>query len=412
MTEPLKYGHMHIQETEIVSPTHGVWMLPGFGNTGVVETSEGLVLLDMPTKAYIRKTMTMLREVSHAPVTTVFLSHGHFDHAFNLNVLFEEASTLGSSPPTVIAHRLVLKRFQKYMMLHGYHEHINRIQFNFKSDDPPAFSLPDRNPDIIFDHSISMSIGGLDFHAYHALGETDDALWVWVPEKRTVFAGDLVVYSVPNVGNPFKVQRFALEWAEGLEAILAKEPEILIPGHGRVIQGAQKIRETLLKISRLLRYLHDEVVKRLNQGMWYEDIIHDISVPEGMLDTEFLAPRYGCPEFIIHGVLREYTGWYDGNPSHLFPPKRSERDREIAKLIGKEKLMKHAYQLQEAGNTAMALQFVDLTLACTLEDQEEKSMHALKAELLRKHRHHASSFIAKSIYQSAQEKEEAFLGLK
>jgi len=64
------------------------------------------------------------------------------------------------------------------------------------------------NTDVLFDETIGTRVGGLDFHAYPELGETDDASWIWVSEKKAVFAGDLVIWSIPNVGNPFKVQRY------------------------------------------------------------------------------------------------------------------------------------------------------------------------------------------------------------
>jgi alkyl sulfatase BDS1-like metallo-beta-lactamase superfamily hydrolase len=295
-------------------------------------------------------------------------------------------------------------------MLAGYHDHINRIQFAVP-EGVSAFPLPSRYPDITFDQSISMCVGGMDFHAFHEMGETDDALWVWVPEKRTVLAGDMVIMGMPNVGNPFKVQRFTLEWAQGLEAIVAKEPEILIPGHSPLIQGKEKIREQLLTVSRGLRYLHDEVVKRLNAGMWYEDILYEVDLPPHLKDSDFLAPVYGCPKFVIHGILRQYTGWYDGNPSTLFPPRSIEIKKEIVSLAGKDEIIKKVSALKEEGQTAMALQFVDMALAADLEREEEKQLHLLKAELLGIRGDHEPSYIARNIFYNGHNEEMKLAGL-
>lgn len=404
MTQNVKFGRMQIDGEKPDNPAPGVWMIPGFANTGVIETDEGLVLVDMPVQAYLEKTMTMLRQISLAAVHTVFVTHGHLDHAFHVDPLFDEAERNGNPPPRVIAHRNVLKRFQKYRMLAEYHEHINRIQFNFATGEK-AFPLPKRNPDEVFDKSISIRVGGIDFHAFHGLGETDDHLWVWVPEKKTIFAGDFVIYSFPNVGNPFKVQRYTLEWAEALETMVGKEPDILIPGHGPVVAGKDAIRELLLKISSALRYLHQEVIKRLNQGMLYEDILHDVHLPPEMLDDDFLAPRYGCPTFVVHGILRQHAGWYDGNPSNLFPPKRSDLYSEIQLLLGKNSLIEHARRLKQEGQESMALQFMDMALTADLEDSEKREIHRLKGELLDRLGQKDPSFIVKSIYFRAGKKE-------
>jgi alkyl sulfatase BDS1-like metallo-beta-lactamase superfamily hydrolase len=281
-------------------------------------------------------------------------------------------------------------------MLAQFQNHINKIQFGLSDTD--FFSEPPIKPDVFFDKTFSTCVGGVYFHAFHELGETDDQMWVWVPSKKTVMAGDLVVYSFPNVGNPLKTQRYTLEWAEGLEAILAKDPEYLIPGHGRMIIGNDKIRETLMAISAVLRYVHDEVVKRLNTGMGYEDILHDVNIPTGMLENEYLAPRYGCPRFMIHGVLRQYSGWWDGNASNLFPPKKKEIAVEIVRVAGKDNMANHARRLIDSGNYQMALQFIDMLLASTLGTAEFRKLQQLKAGCLSKLGDTEPSLIARNIY--------------
>lgn len=186
---------------------------------------------------------------------------------------------------------------------------------------------------------------------------------------------------------------------------MSKEPEILIPGHGVMIEGSDEIRKNLLTVSGALRYLHDEVVKRLNQGMWYEDILHEVDLPEDLKQSAYLAPVYGCPKFVVHGILREYTGWYDGNPSNLFPPKRVEINREILNLAGKDSVLQRARELREEGKTSMALQFVDIALTADLPLDEEKELHRLKGELLGILGDNEPSFIARNIFYNGHNEE-------
>lgn len=377
----------------------------------MVETDEGLVLVDVPIQLFIGKTMTMLRKALDAPVHRIFFTHRHLDHALTTDPIFEEADRSNRPPPRTIAQRNVVHGFNRYRMLHGYHQHINRIQFA-QPDHIDAFPLPKRNPDIVFDKSLSLQIGGLLFEAFHAKGETDDHLWLWIPEKKTVFSGDMIVSSFPNAGNPFKVQRYTLEWAEGLEAIAGKEPELLIPGHGDIIQGKENIQEVCLTTANALRYLHEEVVKRLNAGMWYEEIYHDIKIPDSLTEPEFLKPTYGRPEFVIHAILRQYTGWYDGNPSNLFPPRRETINRELLTMMGKEQVTAHVKKLEQDGNPDMALQFVDIALSAELDETEEKSLHKMKADLLKTVGDTDSSLISRNIYHNGYKEEMKLAGLK
>jgi alkyl sulfatase BDS1-like metallo-beta-lactamase superfamily hydrolase len=139
--------------------------------------------------------------------------------------------------------------------------------------------------------------------------------------------------------------------------------------------------------------------------MSYEDILHDVKLPDDMLDSEFLAPRYGCPTFVVHGILRQYTGWYDGNPSNLFPPKSAEINEEIAGLVGKEALFNHAHKLKGEGREEMALKFLDMAMAVEASPEEKKAMVELRKELLDTLGRQAESFIVKNIYFRARDQE-------
>ena len=88
-----------------------------------------------------------------------------------------------------------------------------------------------------------LEVGGVELELTHARGETDDATWIWWPARRILFSGDLFFWVAPNAGNPQKVQRYAAEWATALRAMAARGAEILVPGHGAPIFGADRVRD-------------------------------------------------------------------------------------------------------------------------------------------------------------------------
>ena len=57
-------------------------VIPGFGNTGLFETDEGLVIFDVPIKQSAQKTFNEIRGITKKQVKYLIYSHGHFDHAF------------------------------------------------------------------------------------------------------------------------------------------------------------------------------------------------------------------------------------------------------------------------------------------------------------------------------------------
>jgi glyoxylase-like metal-dependent hydrolase (beta-lactamase superfamily II) len=101
----------------------------------------------------------------------------------------------------------------------------------------------------------TLTIGDHSVELNHAIGETDDHLWAWVPDKKWIMAGDFLIWNFPNAGNPQKVQRYPLEWAKALRDMAAKEPELLLPAHGLPINGKERIEIVLTDIASALETL-------------------------------------------------------------------------------------------------------------------------------------------------------------
>ena len=378
----------------------GVHLLPLFGNATCVDTGDGLVVVDTCVRGRGPRMLEMIRSLSDAPIRYVIYTHGHLDHAFGVWALLEETERRGRPRPVIVAHEAVAARFDRYLEMAGYTEHINRIQFRV----PPEQKIIVRDrfhyPDLTYRDRLELRVGGMTLELAHAQGETDDATWVWIPERRVACAGDLFLWSCPNIGNPFKVQRYEVEWAEALEAIAAKAPLAMAPGHGPGLLGEETVREACLETARALRWLHDEVVRRLNAGMWPDAILREVTaLPPALAARPYLAPTYGCPTFIVHGILRRYHGWFDGNAAHLFPAPAGEIAADVVSLAGERRLLTRARERARAGEAQRALHLVDFVLdggasAFTAEAQ------ALKAELLTARAAAEPSYIARSILQN------------
>src|SRR5205809_759153 len=98
---------------------------------------------------------------------------------------------------------------------------------------PESFVRPTRT----YRDRATFELAGEKVELFHAKAETDDATWVYLPERSTALIGDLLIGSLPNAGNPNKPQRYTLGWAKALEEIAAIEPRFVLPGHGSTLTG-------------------------------------------------------------------------------------------------------------------------------------------------------------------------------
>ncbi|TXT58183.1 MAG: Metallo-beta-lactamase superfamily protein [Promethearchaeota archaeon] len=381
-------------------------LIPSFGNMGIIETVEGLVVFDIALKDYAPRNFKTLRKITEKPIKYIIYSHGHFDHCFGFEPFIDEIKEKGWDMPEVIAHERVVKRFEKYQMLDEYHDWLNAQQFSSIRPDKNKVVSPHEtlDPTIVLhgDDIYAFELGGVHFELNHDIGETDDSLWLWVPEKELICTGDLMISSYPNVGNPYKVQRYPNGWATAMERMMKKEAKYIIPGHGELIEGKDKVREVLSITAEAMHFVHDEVVKRLNQGKWFEEIYHEMLeiYPDKFKNHEYLQPLYGCYQFAIHATYRLYHGWYDtGNPTDLFPAPSEDIANEFLKINSATAYINHAKMLLKENKLQLALHIIDTVIKAKDSIDKEHIIVALnlKYEILKQKVEEEPSFIGANI---------------
>jgi alkyl sulfatase BDS1-like metallo-beta-lactamase superfamily hydrolase len=315
----------------------GVAFVPSFANVAAVTTGEGLVLVDVGSQFLSGQVHRTLRGWTDLDLHTAIYSHGHIDHVFGMHRWEADAEAHGRPRPTVVAHEAVSARFDRYVRTAGYNTVVNRRQFGI---DDLEWPTEYRYPDTTFRDRLDLDVGGVRAELHHDRGETDDHAWAWFPVQRVLCAGDLFIWASPNAGNPQKVQRYPLEWATALRRMLALYdspdggPEVLLPGHGYPIMGADRIRQALGDTAELLESLVEQTLDCMNRGARLDEAIHSVTPPPHLMARPYLQPVYDEPEFVVRGVWRLYGGWWDGNPATLKPAPERAVARELAALAG------------------------------------------------------------------------------
>lgn len=302
----------------------GLLALKGIACIYVIDTGDGLVMLDAGSKLDITRTHSAVREWRpDAPLKMVIFSHHHVDHIFATAPFTEEALKRGWPPPEVVAHSLTPQHFDRYVKTRDWNTAINRRQFAIHA---PSFQWPDeyRYPDTVYDDTCTRRVGALTFELHHARGETDDHTWTWIPQRKIIMTGDLFIWALPNAGNPQKVLRYVNEWADSLRAMAALKPELLLPGHGFPIIGQERIQQALTDTADLLDDMERQVLRGMNLGLTFDAVYQQIELPADLMKRPYLRPIYDDARFLIHMIWRRYGGWWDGEYDNLLPAARAE----------------------------------------------------------------------------------------
>jgi alkyl sulfatase BDS1-like metallo-beta-lactamase superfamily hydrolase len=374
-----------------------------FANVIGFETDDGLVMVDAGTFAHRDIVFNGIRGWSEARLDTAIYTHGHTDHVFCVPLFTEEAKEKGWAPPRVIAHEAVPPRFDRYILTAGYNSVINQRQFSLPIQWPTSY----RYPDVTYKNSMTISVGGLRFELYHARGETDDHTWVWAPDRKVLCTGDLIIWAVPNAGNPQKVQRYCAEWAAALEKMAALNPEVLCPGHGVPVVGKERVSQVLLETAELLRSLHDQTTRLMNEGATLDTIIHSVKVPKHLEQRPFLQPVYDESQYVVRNVWRLYGGWYDGIPSHVKPAPEAQQAAEIVNLAGgAPALVKRARELLKKDEARLAAHVIEWAFMAAPDD---KTVHEARAEVYGRLADDERALMTMNIYRATERESKAAL---
>ena len=380
--------------------TPDVFVHPMFVNTYALKTSDGLVLIDPGTGAGSQSVHQAVRGWSDAPLRTAIYTHGHADHAFGLRAFLKAGER-----PRIIAQENCVARFRRYQLTHGWNARINQRQFSLPL---PLFPQRFDWPTVTFRDALTESHGDVELQLRAARGETDDHCWVWVPQRRYLFTGDLIIWMAPNCGNPQKVQRYPAEWAQVLEEMAALEPEWLFPGHGLVVQGREAVHQVLTETARYLRVIIDQVLVRMNAGETPEQIFHAVEPDPELATRPYLRARYDHPKFIVRNLLRLWGGWWNGNAADLLPAKAEAQAVEIVALAG------GVSAVIRRGRELLAQSQLELAAHCaewaTRAEPLDRAAQALKRDVYEARLATEESLMAKGIFRAAANDARAVLG--
>ena len=354
-----------------------IYKASGFGNTFMVVTDAGNVIIDTSLPAMAPKHKQLLTAVSDGPVHSIIITHGHGDHTGGV-ALWREPETKVIAQQNMVEFLNYQKRLGKLFMQR------NSAQFGFdliEQSEPSSTSSQSAGvnmlPNTLFDRRLDFTLGGEQFEILHTPAETYDALTVWMPEYKAAFVGDLFYRSFPNIYTLRGTKpRWALDYIESINRVLALQPEILLPSHGEPILGNANIRRELGRYRDAIQYVHDQTVLGMNQGRDVFSLMREIKLP-AELDV---GEAYGWVSWSVRGIYEGYMGWFDGDPVNMYAQSPQSIYGDLVVLAGgAEKVVALAEQTLNAGDAVKALRLIEAALDA---EPDNSGVQAMRLQIL------------------------------
>lgn len=366
------------EQTKATKINEAIFQAIGFSNTFLITTEAGNVIIDtsMPFNATLHK--RLLTAENAGPIKYIILTHAHGDHTGGL--------TAWKQPGTQIIAQKQHAEFQHYMArLNGFYALRNAAQFSLPMPAAPA-AWPGNygakiEPTIMFDDKYEFELGGVKFEMLSTPGETYDHLTVWLPKYKAAFVGDNYYDSFPNIYTLRGTQpRWALDYINSLNKVLALKPEILIPSHGMAVFGNAEITKRVTRYRDAIQYVHDETVKGMNAGKDVWTLMNEIKLPPA-LD---IGESYGKLSWSVRGIYEGYVGYFDLNPATMYEQPAKAIYPDVVKLAGgPETIAKLAMERAQNGQAVEALHLSEMALTAEANNQTALQARLKALEVLR-----------------------------
>ena len=377
-------NHTEEFRKEIIEVTEGIHVAVGFAlaNAIMIEGDGSNVIIDTTgTVETAQEVKDLFDSINSNPVEAIIYTHNHGDHTYGATVFAEDSTEIYAHESTgkylsrVIG---ILRPIISSRSSRMFGNVLPREEVENNGIGPfLEIGRDGRKPGLLyptktFSDKLAFTAAGIEIELYHAPGETNDQLFVWLPEKRALFPGDNFYKTFPNLytirGTPY---RDLVGWVNSIDMMRYLEPEYLVPSHTRPLVGAKTINNLLTTYRDAIQYVHDQTIRLMNMGMEPDEIAESLILPKHLGDSPYLQEFYGSPAWSAKNVFSGYLGWFDGNPSSLKPlPKREEATNIINLAGGWEKLFQEAEQSYLNEEFQWSLQLTDYLLRMKPDDRQ------------------------------------------
>jgi uncharacterized sulfatase len=159
-------------------------------------------------------------------------------------------------------------------------------------------------------------------------------LMVWLPKEKILFAGDILGGTFPYMETArFEIDRHPEGFVESLQIAKSLQPEHIVAGHGRVLQGEEDVKDVLDANINVIQYLIDQVERLIVKGYSADRIIDELSLPAKLANHPDLQPHYHTVEWMIRGMYLKRAGFV-GDVLDLASHTESEEARRLVPLLG------------------------------------------------------------------------------
>ncbi len=351
-----------------------IWQVRGFDISvmSIIETKSGFLIVDPLTSTEVAAAaMELVRKhVGNRPVKAVIYTHSHADHFGGVKGVVSEAD-VNSGKVQIIA--------PSGFMDHAVSENLTAgpamsrraaFQFGTTLSRGPLGQMGAGIGTVTSSGTLSLIaptkviertgevlvIDGLRVEFQVTPGtEAPAEMNLFLPDLGALCLSENANVTMHNILPPRgALVRDSKAWAGYLteaKRLYGPKSSVLFNSHGWPRWGSDEINTYVGLHREAYKYLHDQSVRLMNQGLTGEEIAERIALPDLLANKWYNRGYYGTMRHNAKAVYQRYLGWYDANPANLngWPPEVAGA-KYVAAMGGADAALKIAQTAFDGGD--------------------------------------------------------------
>lgn len=351
-----------------------IWQVRGFDISvmTIIETNTGYLVVDPLTNIETaRAAMALVRtHVGDKPIKAVLYTHSHADHFGGVKGVVDQADVTAGRVQIIAPDGFMEHAVSENLIAGPAMSRRATYQFGTSLPYGPAgqigagigMAVPTGTLSLIAPtHSVkatgeTLVIDGLKIEFHFTPGtEAPSEMNFYLPDLRALCLAENANVSMHNILPPRgALVRDSKAWADYLTEALklfGARTDVMFVSHGWPRWGQSEITQYVSRHRDAYKYLHDQSVRLMNQGLNAAEISEQIALPDILSQQWYNRGYYGTMAHNSRAVYQRYLGWYDGNPANLnnLPPEDAGR-RYVAAMGGPAKALEVAQKAYDSGD--------------------------------------------------------------
>jgi glyoxylase-like metal-dependent hydrolase (beta-lactamase superfamily II) len=262
-----------------IIPGHYVYSINNAGrvfSSGVIVTNDGALVVDaLESEAIARAERQSISSIIKQPIRYL-VSSSHHDPFSKGNIAYADVFKIG--------HENYRSGLLEQMQRGGVSDEEQRA----------------RRPNGTFRDRMTLHLGGKDIQILHfGRAHTRGDSIVFVPQDRIAYLSEVFFSEeFPNMG-----QGYGVSWLGVLDAVLALEADIFVPGHGPISEDPKRTRAGLQRLRQVLIDARDAILNEIARGATEDQAVAAVKLQQYEKLPAYAAQR----EVAVRRMYKELT---------------------------------------------------------------------------------------------------------